>query len=480
MESIKIMKKTLIDEFEVDGKWFRPNDSERSFHGKLLFSHTDTILHLFGSLTQTEQDPLGLHQLDDLNIIFGYTLEGELVTLFNVYQTSNQVRFGGHPSQSYKFDFFVVGGHFSSLEELNFDEVSFRSTYLESFICDPAFTFEFEHEENILKQATASYAHPEIQEWQISNIGAQLKTTSHMQMNRTSNGVDMQYKALMKLVPNTQQNYNWFLPKLYKLLSLFSIFTEKEQFFKELSFKVFGETPVQNKVYKVFFIQKDFIEISELNSIENIILPEIRENFGSHVNNWFQLYSELESIYNLYLNTKFNGVYEEWKFLNYTRILEGYHRLRYTDSTYCNPSEYESIKEGLHTYLDETLIDASMQQLKGNIKGATAFAYEYPFAKRLSEIGRNIERAIFNKIFRSYRELDSFMYKVKETRNKMTHPQVENQNILRDERLFLANVRLNALIHSLILIDLGFPPKFIERKIPHLHSFLITAMEEFN
>lgn len=480
MKAIKIMKQTLIDNFEVDGIWFRPENQDNVVHGKLSFSHTNSKLNLFGSLTQTQQDPLNIQQPNDLNIIFGQTLNGELITLFNVYRTQNTVRFGGYPSQAFQFDYFVVGGHFANPDELVFDEASFNSTYLESFISASPFTEEFEHKKNILQRATVSFAHPEIQEWKIPNLDAILKTNSNIQINTSDTDVSLQYKALMKLVPDTPQNYNWYLPRLYKLLSLFSIFTEKEQFFKELSFKVNGETQTKNKSYKVFFTQKDFVETSEPSVVDSIVLPQIHDNFGTYVNNWFQLYDELESIYHLYLNTKFNGLYEEWKFLNYTRILEGYHRLKFTDSTYCNPSDYESIKSKINEYLDEALTDTNMQQLKKNIKGAISYAYEYPFAKRLTEIGRKIEKPIFDIIFRSNRDLDKFIFKIKETRNKLTHPQSKNQNIFQGFHLYLANIRLNALIHSIILLDLGLPTGFIEEKISYLHRNLTKAKAELN
>lgn len=36
----------------------------------------------------------------------------------------------------------------------------------------------------------------------------------------------------------------------------------------------------------------------------------------------------------------------------------------------------------------------------------------------------------------------------------MTHPQTEDSNIFSDHSLYLANTRLNAIIHALILKDL--------------------------
>ncbi|PGB38773.1 HEPN domain-containing protein [Bacillus toyonensis] len=478
MKAIKIMKQTLIDTFEVDGVWFKPSAPDKSVHGKLLFSHTHSNLKLFGSLTRTQQDPLGTQQSDDLNIIFGQTMGGELITLFDVFRTQNTFRSGGFPSQTFRFNYFVVGGHFASPDELVFNEASFNSTYLEDFIGASPITEEFDQKNNIVQKVTVSFAHPKIQEWKIPNLDATLKTHSNMQMDTSVTNVDIKYKALMKLIPDTPQNYNWYLPRLNKFLSLLSIFTGKEQFFKELYFKINNEAESLNKSFKVFFTQKDFVETSELSIVDSILLPQIRSNFGTYVTNWFQLYDDLESIYHLYLNTKFNGLYEEWKFLNFTRILEGYHRLKFTESTYCNPSDYESIKHEISEFLDKTLTDTDVEQLKKNIQGAISYAYEYPFAKRLTEIGKNLEKPIFDIIFRSKRDLNSFIFKVKETRNKLTHPQSQNQHIFQGFHLYLANVRLNAMIHSIILLDLGLPADFIGDKISYFHRSLIKAKAE--
>ncbi|MGG4560893.1 hypothetical protein CON78_05975 [Bacillus toyonensis] len=482
MKTIKLAKQTMIDEFEVDGFWFTPNNPNHKVNGKLSFSPQDASLNLLGSLTQSEDNPLSLRSKVDFDTIRGVTLSGESVCLFNINLTSNKIKFPGFPSQTYRFEFMIIGGYFSSVEELMFQKVSFNSTYLESFMNTSAFTHNFEHNgKGILKGASTSFKYPEIKKWDVPSIDCTFATSSHFDFD--TNGykkVDMEYKALLELISNSNQNYYWFLKKIYNLLSLISLFTGKEQFLKDLSFKIEDTPEVKNNKFKIFFTQKEFKEEKDIDTNKSITFPDIENDLANYLNKWYHLYNELEPLYNLYINTKYHGIYEEWKFLNYTRILEGYHRLKFKDSTFCNPTDYNPIKNAVISYLEETITDDALQDLKKNMQNSISYAYEYPFKKRLIEIANSIDEPIFKGIFKSKKDMKGFMNKVKETRNKMTHPQTEESNIFIGSKLYLANIRLSALINALILIDLGFPSDFIEHKLSSLYLNLETAKRELN
>ncbi|PEQ78186.1 hypothetical protein CN454_05000 [Bacillus cereus] len=482
MKTIKLMNQTMIDEFEVDGVWFNPNNPNNKVHGKLSFSPKDAYLNLFGSLTQSDDDPLGLHQGIHFDTICGKTLSGELVSLFHIRRTSNSTRFSGYPSQTYKFNFMIAGGHFSSADDLLFQKVSFNSTYLESFMSTSPYTYNFENDENgFMKSTSASFKHPKINKWKIPSIDCIFSTNSNFNFSTSGyKNVSMEFKALLDLVSNSPQNCTWFLDNIYKILNLFSLFMGKEQFLKDLIFKIKDIPEIENNKFKMFFTQKDFKEGNEIDSIKSITFPDIKGNLANYLNTWFILYNELEPIYNLYLDTKYQGIYEEWKFLNYTRILEGYHRLRFTNSTFCNPSEYNQIKDTIIKHLDELITDDQLQDLKKNMQNSISFAYEYPFKKRLIDVANSIDAPIFNRFFKNKKDMKGFMNKVKDTRNKMTHPQAEDSNIFRNYKLYLANIRLSALIHALILIDLGFPTDYIENKLFYLYYNLETAKNELN
>ncbi len=482
MKTINLFTQSMTDEFEIEGLWFSPSTPDHKVHGKLSFSQNDSSLDLFGSLTEIDDDLFGLRQGAHPETICGVTLSGELVSLFHIFRTSNKIRFSGYHSQTYQFKFMIVGGHFSSVNDLAFQKASFNSTYLEIFMNTSPYTYSFENDSNSnMKGVDASFKYPESNKWKIPSIDCTISTNTIF--NFSTNGhknLNMKYKAMLDLISNSPQDYSWFLNKIYKLLSLFSLFTGKEQFLKDLSFEIEDTPEVKNIKFKVFFTQKDFKEEKDLDVNKCITFPDIKDNLAVYLDKWYLLYTELEPIYNLYINTKFHGIYEQWKFLNYTRILEGYHRLRFTDSTFCNPSDYDSIKDAIVTYLEEIITDEELQDLKKNMQNSISYAYEYPFKKRLIEVANSIDTPIFNGIFKNRKDMKGFMNKVKETRNKMTHPQTEDSNIFSDHSLYLANTRLNAIIHALILKDLGFSSEFIEHKLSYQYYSLGTAKRLLN
>lgn len=470
-----MMQQTMSDEFEIDGLWHFNNSSDVKFHGRLSYSNENIELNTFGNF-DVDDDCIGTHTFDT---ILGETLSGELVTIFNPVATSSTIRGTGFDSQTFKFDFFIVGGHFLSTEDLVFNNVLFNCTYLESFL--GAKTFQRDREPSRGTTTSISFIDPEIQEWRIPSINATLKT-SYKFSNRLSSHkyASMEYTALLKLIPDKPQQYHWYMEELNKLFNLFSVFIGKELFFKELSLLNYTSNNEQTLMHKVFFKQKNFVEGPSINGIQSITLRQIRDNVEESINEWYNLYSELGSLYKLYFNTSYHGVYDEWKFLNYTRILEGYHRMKYVKSTYCDHDEYEQIKQNLHACIDEILTDEHLRSLKSNIKNALSYSYEYSFQKRLTEVIKAIDKQIYKEIFKNRDDMDKFIYKVKETRNKMTHPQSEGTTVYRGNDLHLANIRLNALIKTLILVDIGLSPEFISTKLSNSVYGLRSAKIHFN
>ncbi|MEI2316483.1 hypothetical protein CN324_21560 [Bacillus anthracis] len=475
MKSIKMMQKTMLDEFEVDGIWHFNSSPGVKFHGRLSYSNTNIELNIFGSF-DVDDDYIGKLNSDT---ILGKTLTGDLVTLFNPVTTSSTIRGNGFDSQTFEFNLFIVGGHFSSIEDLVFSNVVFNCTYLESFLSQK--TFQRDREASRGTTTSISFIDPEIQEWRISAINATLRT-SYKFSNRLSSHkyASMEYTALLKLIPDKPQKYHWYMDELNKLFNLFSVFIGKELFFKELSLINYTSNNEETLKYTVFFKQKNFVEGSSINGIQSITLRQIKDSLEESINNWYTLYSELDSLYKLYFNTYYHGVYDEWKFLNYTRILEGYHRMKYVESTYCDHDEYEQIKHKLHSCIDEILTEEHLRSLKSNLKNALSYSYEYSFQKRLTEVIKTIDKQIFKEIFKNRADMDKFIYKVKETRNKMTHPQSEDNTIYRGNDLHLANIRLSALIKTLILVDIGLSPEYISTKLPNLVYNLRIAKINFN
>ncbi|EJV49187.1 hypothetical protein IEK_02897 [Bacillus toyonensis] len=442
---------TLTDDFEIYGKWFINSNPEIKVSGKLSFSNKKMELSTFE----------GLVELDDLSgpyTIYGETIFGEHVTLLGINGIYSSIGGKGPQTQIFHPTFFVVGEHFLSADDLKFDKVELNSTNLESILDTTVFTCD------ITKSSEGfSFVYPDIKEWRISSINATLKTNHRLTsgFSNTEN-VTMDYTALLELIPDEPQNYNWFMEQLDILLNLFSLFTGREQFLKEISFINEKETP---RRFKLFITQNGFNEIPVRKSSDIITLVDTQDHLESSLDMWFKLYNQYQSMYKLYFDTTYHGVYDQWKFLNYTRILEGYHRLKYTESTYCSPEKYESIKNKIQTFIEESITEEDLSQLKNNIKNAITYSYEIPFRKRLLELSKQLDEPLFNLIFDSKTDLKSFVNKVIETRNKMTHPQGEGTTILQGMDLTEANLRLNHLFKILIFTDIGLPTELLIEKL---------------
>ncbi len=115
------------------------------------------------------------------------------------------------------------------------------------------------------------------------------------------------------------------------------------------------------------------IQLNESN-IENII------------RRWFENYTQLNSVYDLYFSLEEARLNPASLFLTYAQILESYHRQRY-DGTYINKKEFEKISKKVRRFLQETDEIKNIEDeghktdLLNKIKLSIMFSYEFPLMK---------------------------------------------------------------------------------------------------
>ena len=135
---------------EKDGVWFLPNNPEKQVYGKLTFSTDESPkLFLFDQLQEVKfHDTIPIRL--DFEIINGYLVDGQKVTLCHCYQP---IEFKtGIQTSTIHARYLLIGHQFKTLKEIVLKGVSVRYKNLEEWINLPNFEINWSINEERKKE----------------------------------------------------------------------------------------------------------------------------------------------------------------------------------------------------------------------------------------------------------------------------------------------------------------------------------------
>src|SRR5437773_3680392 len=117
----------MSEEIRVKGTWWSPEQPGQRLPGELTYSSTGGAeLDLFGHFFETSDDSA----LRRPFTVFGTTVRGRPVTLFDCRTRNLTTHLPGGRSAQIRSNFGVVGGHFATRQEMRFCRVTARFTDL--------------------------------------------------------------------------------------------------------------------------------------------------------------------------------------------------------------------------------------------------------------------------------------------------------------------------------------------------------------
>ena len=197
-----------------------------------------------------------------------------------------------------------------------------------------------------------------------------------------------------------------------------------------------------------------------------LLYNEIRDDFETIMEKWFQLYERSHTEIDLYIATRrdFNSL-PRATFLNLIFAIEGFHRQKKTKGKIIQKSMYKNailpnLVEKCEKEVDNILSsenESTRQSMKDAVKGKLSMANQFSLAGRLREILCIVSNYGIDEV-QSKRE--DFIKKVKDIRNDMSHGLSTNK-IPSDEILMKINKNLKTIFEALILGELGIVKKNI-------------------
>ncbi len=188
------------------------------------------------------------------------------------------------------------------------------------------------------------------------------------------------------------------------------------------------------------------------------MLTEVDQGFDELVNRWFRLSDQLDDVLHLYISTLHAPPrYPEMEFLIFAQALEGYHRVT-ADRLVWTPSEWAVIRAQLLDGLDNSTTKA----LQGKIDQLNFISLR----RRLSDLMKRAPHTSKFILDAGRTTKGDFLEAVEKTRNTLAHSIVPRPpKAARDLDLFKLTTQLQALLESILFLDVGFKDEVIADRL---------------
>src|SRR5690625_2157192 len=120
----KISKLTMLEEFEVQGYWWLPEDRENELSGNLYYEEGEFYLEILVSFSTR------FSNISEYDYIHGFTVKGEKVTLIRGMGLNNTLNAPGISTEKLLISRFIIGEHLSEVSQVKFQSVNIVMTHL--------------------------------------------------------------------------------------------------------------------------------------------------------------------------------------------------------------------------------------------------------------------------------------------------------------------------------------------------------------
>lgn len=449
----------MSDDKKIKGRWWLPDTPGKQLLGEITYGHTSGAqLSLFDHFEKDSTAPPFC--------IWGKTIEGSLITLFNCQTTNVTSHYlGGAVSEISSF-FGVVGGHVQSADELKFAKVSANLSHLHTWAARTGI--------KMLPRDSGKG-------WQV---------TQDMVPN-VSLGNEGEFRLALEFRGHLSPAYaDW---RLFETCA-FTVESERPvayQRFEEIihHFEHFVALGISRPVYALSInargheplevvhnepkFQK-FEMIREVSLSEDINKPlrpfqmqfsleDLQPTPANFIQQFLAKTTLLEPVCDLYFSTLYNPkMYVEQRFLALAHAVEAYHR-SFIGGKYQSDREY---RNGLQNILWDVIPQNLDADFRASLKNKLKYLHEFSLRKRVQDIcGR------FAAVLKPFvGEISQFAGAIADLRNWLIHPDSgadDRSKKLDLTEIWLASEQLALVIEVCLLHEIGFSEQAVARLVPH-------------
>ncbi len=447
---------TLLDDFQLNGIWWLPDNPDQRLSGTLFFKNEGEItLNLVDSFGDVDSRwaSYGRGQGIRQEIILGITGTGKPCTLYDNFETKTVFSFPVvlAPS-SFRSHYLFVGAHYKHPSEILFSSTLAGFTNLENWI--GRFPFR-------LQSGTDSYSCSYERPSEFKAILPERHTIIRLESGYSTSADCTQFMlrhtAFLEIAPENPQGLSWYWKVLYELCNLLTLLTGETIHVRQ--FRAFGLNMKENEdrrsddIIEVYFTKKKHHARDNISTDEMTMpLPTILDKISAILEAWFSKAETLRSPCDLFFGTFYNPTMSrEFQFLALIQAIESFHRVVH-GGKYLEDGEWAPHQAAMKERIPDGLESNHKESLKSRIK----YGNEYSLRKRLQEIVDSFDGQVSEAISPSR---NYYTGVIVDTRHYFTHYDDSlREGALQGSGLYEANQRLTILMTLLLLREIGIDP----------------------
>jgi hypothetical protein len=446
----------------VKGYWWLPETYDTKVPGELIIEDNgEIILKLQGALRNIDANNPNFNPNIILGNAAGYP---EITILYNYLSHLEGGFINPITSMIIKSRFALFGHLFNSEEEILFDTISFNTSNLEEWYDIRISEFVNPDDQ---EKITIKY---QLKEPIVINL-PKYKMSIETEYNRsmTYKKVDVNAKTIITLEYENKYSLIEWLDHIRVINDFIDLGTGASSYVTELSASA-KELTFPDPIN---IVKKIEIYLPLINWRINARKPlrfemmytyrNIEGNIDKFLNKWVEKSKILAPINNIFFSIRNNpNIFLEMQFINITQALETYHR-RTKGGKYLEDEEFNRI----YNILVDAIPTGVDQAFKNSlITGRLKYANEYSMRKRFQLIIFELYDNYLANIFPNRRELATYIDKICDTRNYLTHYASELEpNIFNTIEMFMAVQRLLFIIEIYLLKEIEMDDDIIIDRI---------------
>jgi hypothetical protein len=389
-----------MEEFEYEGIWWLPENTENPLHGSLKYSpEGGANLEVHGSLI-TSAEPNAKNKpikaIDDdfllrPTIILGKTINGKAVTLYKCIQTSLTQHFPGLAVSQFTVYYVFVGCHFIKEDDIVFKSLLIDYSNLDDWSHVSGFKekTEIDHDER-LKKLEITYESPRVTEVSVNKYRVSISFSLDYK-SKVYHEYNLKQKTIIKMASDTIIHFNSFISEIAAHIQNFlclaignAIYPNNIIGISDARVTKFNDGKTIFNPIDIFYKLGRFSRLPlRVDVLEMLFyFEDIMNDFKLYLNNWINKAEILQPVYDLYFGILYNpSLYLNYQFLSLVQALESYHRRRF-DSKYTSDDDFDPIREIFINAIPKDINADFRDSLKNKFK----YLHEYSLKKRLGEI----------------------------------------------------------------------------------------------
>ncbi len=412
------------------GKWFLPDDQENQVWGTLTYNINEGItLEVGGSFASS-------NFYNNIDIIFGLVESRQKITLIN----SNVISLSF--TTKIKSSIIALGVHLDNPNEV-FNSVKFSFPQFTDWLEENIIEFNKLDEKNNIEITSKL---PEPRSYQKGQKNYEL--FYYNRYNKLKNEFHLSIDAFIRITIEQPEGFSYWRRFLYKISGFLSII-------------YFHPIPI-SKITLTYEDRNFEVLFTPLKGIDNeydrhygkklISSSLVKMKILEYIDNWLNLYNDLEEILDLYCNQiRYKNLTIQQRFLNLSRVVETFHRKKGKTQNVLPRKDWKDKLNSISSQIENT-------EEANWIKSKLCFANEPSLQNRLCELNQDIPN-YFESIF--LLDLTKLAKDIVNTRNYLTHFS-RDKNTKKGIDLIMTTQNLRVFVLYFILKELDFEESTIE------------------